>query len=66
MFKKNLPKEKCLEKFQYSMKISGKMSKHLTDTLAKKVIIFAYFSVSDHSASFSLFLKKPILFRTGG
>ena len=36
------------------MKISGKISKFLTDTLAKmSQHILAYFSVSEHSASFS-------------
>ena len=45
---------------QYFMK-SGKI--FLKDTLAKmSQNIFAYFSISDHSASFSLFQKKtPIL-----
>ena len=44
-------------------KISGKMSKFLTDTLAKMAQhIFAYFFVSEHSASFSLLQQKtPIL-----
>ena len=41
------------------MKISGKMYKFLTDTLANmSQNIFAYFSISEHSASFYLFQKK--------
>ena len=47
---KKLSKGKYLEKFQYFKKISGKLSKVLTDTLAKfSQNIFAYFSVSSFS-----------------
>ena len=50
-------KKKYFEKFQYFMKISGK--KFLTDTLAKmSQNISAYFSISEHFASLSLFQKK--------
>ena len=49
-------------------KISGKMLKFLTDTLAKMAQhILAYFSVSEHSASFSLLQQKtPILVKARG
>ena len=50
--KENFGSKKIL---QYFMKTSGKMSKFLTDTLAKiSQNMSAYFSVSEHSASFSL------------
>ena len=50
------------EKFQYFMKISGKM--FLTDTRAKmSQNIFAYFSISEHSASF-LFLREKLFWLT--
>ena len=42
--------------FQYFMKILGKFQKFLTNTLAKMPQnIFAYFSASEYSESFSLF-----------
>ena len=45
------------------MKISGKMSKFLTDTLSKmSQNILAYFSISEHFASFSLFQKRKPIF----
>ena len=48
--------------FQKTYQYFKKMSKVLTDTLAKlSQNIFAYFSVSEHSASFSLHKTKPIL-----
>ena len=48
-------------------KISGKMSKFLTDTLAKMAQhIFAYFSVSEHSASFSLLQQKHLFWLRPG
>ena len=47
------------EIFLYFRKISGKISKVLTDTLVKiSQNIFSYFSVSEHSASFSLYKNK--------
>ena len=56
-------KENYFETFQYFMKISGKF---ITDTLAKiSQNIFAYFSISEHSASSSLFQKKIHLFWFG-
>ena len=54
-------KKKYFEKFQYFMKISGK--KFLTDTLAKmSQNISAYFSISEHFASLSLFQKKTHIY----
>ena len=48
--------------FQYFMEY-----KFLSDTLPKmSQNIFAYFSVSEYSASFSLFKKKKKLFWPGG
>ena len=50
------------------MKISGEIFKFITDTLAKmSQNIFAYFSISEHSAYFSLFQNKtPILVTARG
>ena len=53
-------KEKYIDKFQYLMKISEKMSMFLKDTLGKTPHnCFAYFSVSEHSAYF-LFSKEKL------